>query len=181
VTGAVVVLDLQDLDAGMPALTSAMGSVLRESAAICLDFNRHASPVRLHLKKVSNAQVLLSWPSVTAQMKATYNDMQNSTEFGACGIAILVVRKITGLTVIEQSKKGTGFDYWLGADEDDEVLPFANKARLEVSGILSGTPSQFKARIKQKLRQTETSDSSGLTAYAVVVEFSKPLAEIGKR
>lgn len=165
----------------MPALTAAMGAVLKESAAVCLDHHGHPSPVTLHLKKISKPTALLNWPSVTQVMKNTYNDMQRTTEQGACGIAIMLVRYVTGLTVVEQSKKGTGFDYWMGPDESEECLPFANKARLEVSGILSGTPSQFVTRVKQKLEQTKTSDSTGLTAYAIVVEFGKPQAEVGKR
>jgi hypothetical protein len=179
--GNVVILDLAELEKGMPALTKVMGGVLMESAAVCLDHNRHVSPVSLHLKKVTNPTVLLDWPSVTACMKRTYYDMQRTTEHGACGVAILVVRHITGLSVVQQSKKGTGFDYWLGPDDGKDDLPFQNKARLEVSGILSGSPAQFRVRVKQKLEQTKASDSTGLTAYAVIVEFSTPRAEVGKR
>jgi len=37
--------------------------------------------------------------------------------------------------VIERSRKGTGFDYWLGSADEVGELPFQNKVRLEVSGI----------------------------------------------
>lgn len=172
-------LDLSELESGMPALTSAMGAVLKEAAAVCLSDNGHTVPVTLHRKRPTEALVL-QWSPATAVMKRTYNDMQRTTELGACGIAILVVCKESGLTVIEQSKKGTGFDYWLGAD-DDESLPFDKKARLEVSGILKGTNSQFDYRVKQKLEQTEVSDHTRLEAYAVVVEFGEPIIQVGKR
>jgi hypothetical protein len=179
VSAATPDLDLSELQSGMPALTPAMGAVLKEAAAVCLSDNGHPIPVPLHQKR-SSGSLLLQWPPATDAMKRTYNDMQRTTELGACGIAILVVRKESGLTVVEQSRKGTGFDYWLGPD-DDESLPFAKKARLEVSGILKGSNSQFNYRVKQKLEQTKASDSSRLEAYAVVVEFGRPVVEVGKR
>jgi hypothetical protein len=51
---------------------------------------------------------------------------------------------------IERSRKGTGFEYWLGTSETDEELPFKNKVRLEVSGIRSGDSSRVKARLWRK-------------------------------
>ncbi|BDA74130.1 hypothetical protein CAL7716_082960 [Calothrix sp. PCC 7716] len=91
------------------------------------------------------------------------------------GIAFLVVRELTNLTVIERSAKGTGFDYWLGALEPDEELPFQNRVRLEVSGIRSGDSSRVKARVKQKKEQTKPSDGQ-YPAYVIVVEFSTPIS-----
>lgn len=41
------------------------------------------------------------------------------------------------------------FDYWLGQKEDD--IPFEDKARLEVSGILKGTTAQINRRLKEKM------------------------------
>ena len=38
-------------------------------------------------------------------------------------------------TVIHRSRKGTGFDYWLGDEKNEDELPLQSKARLEVSGI----------------------------------------------
>lgn len=176
----VVTLDLRNLT-GVPALTSAMGTVLAEAAAVCLDERGHPIPVQLHLSKVDEQHFLLACPAVTEAMRRTHNDLERATEHGAYGIAILLIRKLTGLTAIRQSKKGTGFDYWLGPDDREETLPFQDSARLEVSGILNGTASQFSTRVKQKLKQTEASDDTKLTAYAVVVEFSRPRAEVRER
>jgi len=177
----VVTLNLNDLSAGMPALTSAMGGVLAEAAAVCLEDRGHADPIQLHLKKIEFPQHLLTRPAVTEAMRRTHNDMERATEHGACGVAIILVRKLTGLTVVRQSKKGTGFDYWIGTEEGEDTLPFQSTARLEVSGILHGTASQFATRVKKKLEQTKASDSTRLTAYAVVVEFGRPQAEVGER
>lgn len=97
---------------------------------------------------------------------------------GAYGIAFLLIRDLTGLGVIERSRKGTGFDYWLGHAGDD--LPFQNKARLEVSGIRQGDAARQAARMSRKTKQTERSDGV-LPAYVIVVEFGTPTALVVRR
>jgi hypothetical protein len=101
--------------------------------------------------------------------------MQEATELGACGVAILVVKEATAKVVVERSKKGTGFDYWLGDTSDDNGLPFAGASRLEVSGILTGTKSQIQSRIKQKKGQLAPSDHLA-PGFVAVVEFGTPIA-----
>ena len=176
-----VVLDLRELESGIPALTQALGRVHAEAAAVCLENQGHQEPVRLTVRKIDTPQYDLRWPALTDTMRRAYEDMERATELGAYGVAILLIRDQTGLTAIRQSRKGTGFDYWLGPDGADDQLVFQDAARLEVSGILSGTDSQFLTRVKQKLKQTEASDSTGLTAYACVVEFSRPQAEMATK
>ncbi len=89
---------------------------------------------------------------------------------------------MTALTVIERSRKGTGFDYWLGTQGSTATLPFDRMARLEVSGIRSkGNRSQINARVKQKTEQTRASDAQGLPAYIIVVEFSRPISVISAK
>lgn len=178
---AIIVLDLRDLEKGIPALTEALGRVHAESAAVCLEHQEHREPVPLHVRKIDDPKFTLRWPEVTDTMRRAYNDLQNATELGACGVAFLLVRHLTDLTAIRASRKGTGFDYWLAPDADSDELVFQNAARLEVSGILSGSDSQFATRLKQKLRQTEASDETRLPAYAVVVEFGQPQAEVAER
>ena len=176
-----VVLDLRELESGIPALTQALGRVHAEAAAVCLENQGHQEPVRLAVRKIDTPQYDLRWPALTDTMRRAYEDLERATELGAYGVAILLIRDQTGLTAIRQSRKGTGFDYWLGPDGADDQLVFQDAARLEVSGILSGTDSQFLTRVKQKLKQTEASDNSGLPAYACVVEFSRPQAEMATK
>jgi hypothetical protein len=85
------------------------------------------------------------------------------------------VKELTGKLVIERSKKGPGFDYWLGENDDD--LLFAGKARLEVSGILSGSPTQIETRVRQKKAQVKPSDNLA-PGYVAVVEFGNPTAHV---
>ena len=118
--------------------------------------------------------------SITDQMLHCYNNSKYTTEQAAYGIAFLIIQELTDYTVIERSRRGTGFDYWLGKKGDNNELPFQNAVRLEVSGIRKGDDSRIKARIKQKLEQVSPTDGT-LPAYIVVVEFSNPLAFIVKK
>jgi hypothetical protein len=131
-----IVLDLNQLQAGIPALTPALGQVHAEAAALCLDNQGHPASVALYVRKQKGSFQLVR-QAVSKQMKQAYLDMIRTTELGACGIALLLVIQITGKTAIKQSRRGTGFDYWIGSpDQTGAALPFQDSARLEVSGIL---------------------------------------------
>jgi len=107
-----------------------------------------------------------------------WNDQVEAVEQGAVGLALLITRLVTGYTVVERSVLGTGIDWWLGSTDDPL---FQRKARLEVSGIMSGSTAQVDARARIKIEQTRRSDDTGLEAYIVVVEFSAPQAQVVKR
>jgi hypothetical protein len=68
-----------------------------------------------------------------------------------------------------------GFDYWLGNEDEDGEELFQRKARLEVSGILSGSRLQVQARVRQKKEQMKPSDRLA-PGYVAVVEFGTPIA-----
>lgn len=177
-----IILNLDELRSGIPALTAALGQVHAESAAVCLQNQGHSNLVPLHVPNVVEKRFELSSPEVTDSMQRAYADLQRATELGACGVGLLLAREITGLTAIQQSRKGTGFDYWLGpSTPNPNTLVFQNAARLEVSGLLSGTEKQFASRVRQKLEQSKPSDSTGLPAFAVIVEFGRPQAQLSQR
>lgn len=119
------------------------------------------------------------WDSTTEQMRRCWADPDVTTEHGAYGIAVLLLPALTDLTIVQRSRKGTGFDFWLGPMPVDELL-FQEKARLEVSGIRKGSESEIKARLRQKKEQTKRSDGL-LPAYIVVVEFGEPKSRVVKR
>ena len=173
-------LDLNELGKppGYPALTVARGGALAEAAAVCLENQRHKSGKTLQVFGLKEAVYRLNWPHVTRQMRSTHNDLQDATSEGTCAVAIGLARKQTGLLVVERSRKGTGFDYWLGKDAD---TLFQDKSRLEVSGILNGDKSQIASRLEQNKKQNEQSDSLGLPAFVCVVEFGTPQAHFVKR
>jgi hypothetical protein len=173
-------LILTDLAQGLFAITPSFGAALAEACAVCLEQQGHSQGVEILVNGDFNAKFELYWQPVTEQMLRCWNDEEFTTEQAAYGIAFLIIREITDLTVIERSRKGTGFDYWLGTLDADEELPFQNKVRLEVSGIRKGDSSRVQARVKQKKEQTKASDGL-FPAYIIIVEFSIPLSFVARK
>lgn len=175
------VLNLQSLNRGLPAITPAFGAAIAEAGAICLTDEAHQPGVALKVEGEFSTTFRLDWQPVTEQIRRCWNDEEYTTEQAAYGVALLLILQLTNLTVIERSRKGTGFDYWLGIQDSSATMPFQRMARLEVSGIRKGNRSQINARIKQKTEQTRASDVQGLPAYIIVVEFSRPIAIISAK
>ena len=171
-------LNLNDLANGLPAITQAFGQALAEAGGVCLESQGHEQGVELRVRGYREKSYPLAWPPITDQIRRCYSDPEVATEHGAVGVAILLAKKEIGYAAIERSRKGTGFDYWMG---DESTLPFQNRARLEISGIRQGNERAIKARVSQKLRQTDQSDDERLPAYVIVVEFGTPLAEVRKK
>ncbi|HEX9640084.1 MAG TPA: hypothetical protein VGB13_02080 [Candidatus Krumholzibacteria bacterium] len=166
---AAPLLFLAALESGQPNLTPAMSRMLAEAASVCLADQDHPNSVELPLRGDEEDAFGLVRLSVGGATRRSYNDLQEAVEWGAVAIALLVTRHLSGYTVVERSRKGTGFDYWLG---DEEELPFQKKACLEVSGILNG-PERIASRIAEKLRQVERGRGR-VSGFVVVVEFSTP-------
>jgi len=159
----------------MPGLTAAYGQMLAEAAAVCLEERQHQSGVRLPRTGLMSEDLYVEWQPVLEQNRRCYADLVQATEWGACGVGILVIQDVTRMVVVERSKKGTGFDYWLG-ESDYDGLPFqGSRARLEVSGLRSATTAEVLSRIRQKKRQMEPTDGIA-PGYVAIVEFSTPIA-----
>ena len=192
-------LNLDDLDTDdIPGITRERCVVLAQAGAVCLDSQNHRQGVELTARGFVDRVYRVFWTPVTAQSSRAWNDADETTENGAAGIAILLAKREVGYTVILRSRRGTGFDYWLGdrgeggasqaeraATEDlrGQLIDagLVARARMEVSGIRSGDDRQIRERARRKLMQTKKSDDLGLPVYVVVVEFSGPIAEIEER
>lgn len=177
-------ISLSALKRGYPGITPAVGESFAEAAAICLEDQNHNTDVEAKINGHVNKTFALSWESPDDQQRRAWADMQDATEQGAYGIAALLIDCFTDLHVVERSRKGTGFDYWLGKKElveNEDRNFFQNRERLEVSGILSGTGAQIKTRVKEKKLQTGQSDGTGLPAWIAVVEFGHPQSTLEKK
>lgn len=174
-------LILTRLHEGLPGITKEAGATLAQACCVCLSHHSHNDGTQMVVKGAFSKTFRIRWEasSVTPQVRRTWNDMQEATEYGAACLACLLVLDLTEYTIIERSWKGTGFDYWLGYSEDEPLFP--PRSRLEVSGILNGTDSQLGKRTKEKIKQTSPSDHLDLPALAVVVEFSRPIAQIATK
>lgn len=163
-------ITLDDLRNGIVGLTPSVGSFYAEAASVCLDNQGHSSPASMEVfmhDGQSTVTTTINWVALDDQAKRNWTDLQEATEYGACGIAALIWCNPRGLKMV-RATKGTGIDYWL---TDGPLMQCS--ARLEVSGILSGSRSSVHARVKRKLSQTEKS-AGKLPVTVVVVEFSRP-------
>ena len=172
-------LSLDALAAGFPALTPSSGTVLAEAASVCLESQGHPLECILQVTGFLSADCRLMRLQVTNQMRACFGDPDEATEFGACGVAILLMREVIGMTVVERSWRGTGFDYWFGSGDS---WPFFRAARVEVSGVRSGTASDVARRVRRKVAQVMDSgvDGPDTPTYVVVIEFARRLAHVEK-
>ena len=159
----------------IPAITPAMGSALAEAGAICLESQNHTPGVSLAVYGLHEMTYPLSWQPATEQARRSWNDPDSATEKGAEGIAILIAKKAIGYSVIRRSRKGIGFDYWIG---EVSTEGFKDKAGLEISGIRRGDDRAVRARVKEKLQRANLHKE--WQTYAIVVEFGNPRAEVQK-
>lgn len=171
-------LDLNRLRNGTPGITPDFGGCLCEAASVCLEDRSHTSGVSISVDGALAAHTMpLVWPAATQQAKHCYADPQFAVEFGAYGIAVLLIERLTEFTVVERSRKGTGFDYWLGPKRDAQPL-FQDKRKLEVSGVLDGDENDVRRRLRQKLDQLRRGGVP-LPGYGIVVCFAAPEARVG--
>ena len=170
---------MNTLKNGLPGISKAWGQFLGEASSQCLNLKNHANGVEMQVKGDSETVFRVFWNNeITEQTRNAWNDTQELTEYGAIGIAILLIVKMTEFTVIRRAVKGEGVDFWLGYKTDKE--PFQDVARLEISGILEGNESKIEARVQQKKAQTYPTDDN-YPAYIIIVEFSKPVSHLERK
>jgi len=162
----------------MRGLSPQLGAAMAQAAAVCLEEQGHEPGTTcLGVRGHVTGSFALDWVPATEQATRTWREDVEATEHGACAVAISVMRAATGLTVTDRSRRGTGFDFWLGTEDS---LFAQNAARLEVSGIRRGDNAAVGRRLREKAAQLQryTQRPKG---YAVVVEFSRPLAHVEER
>jgi hypothetical protein len=173
-------LSFDALKNGRLGISAVYGSFLAEAASHCLQCNDHVNPVLLSVTGDVCMPGSLKWRDVTERDEGTWADLQEATEYGAYGMAIIVVLRLTDTPRVERSAKETGVDYWMGEGKDQRGI-FQRAARLEVSGILKGNKTKVAARLVEKVAQTKRSDHAGLPAYVVIVDFGGPEVRFVKR
>ena len=192
-------MNLSELDTDdIPGISRQKGNELAQAGAVCLELKPHRQGVNFAVRGYFRRTYALYWPAVTNQARRTWNDLDEAAEDGAAAIAALLAVREIGYSVILRSRKSTGIDYWLG-DKDTSSITEAEQAatealrdalqdddlvvrgRMEVSGIRSGSDYRVRDRVRRKLNQTNRSDDWQLPAYVIVVEFSRPLAEVRRK
>jgi hypothetical protein len=164
------------LKGGMPGLEPCLGGTLANAAAVCLDRNRHTSGVELAVSGQYRRRVSVLWDGPTDQIRRSYADLHEATEFGAAGVATAALNNFGGWVVMQRSRKGTGFDYWISKKDERSGPLFQNCAPLEVSGILSGDENELHRRVR--IKKEQISVASTRRGKVAVVEFSAPRTRI---
>jgi len=166
-------LDLEKIRNCIPALSKSWAESRFEATIFCLDHNKHQSGIEC-VHNGNNYNFKLLWKSkVTDTIKRTWNDIQDATEAGAEGMAALFADELTPYEIILRSAKKTGIDYWLGYKNSGHLI-YQKSARLEISGLINGSNSEFYNRIKDKKKQTEKSLNTKLPAYIAITDFGTP-------
>jgi hypothetical protein len=159
----------------LPVIPEEAVGFYKQNCMVCFYHNGHSSGVRLRVQyESSNETIPVFWSGdVTDQLLRAYADLIQATNFGACTIALLLIRELMEFTAIEQAIRGTTIDYYLAPQDQDEVLIFNRAARLEVSGILKESENNtVDARVKKKLRRLK--QKGDLPTFIIIVEFSQP-------
>src|SRR5690348_8923062 len=102
-------LDLNVLKVGLPGVSKARGAEHAEACLVCFGLHEHPSGVEFEVKGDYDNTFSVVWDDVlTDQIRRAWNDVDEATESGACGIAFLLILALTEYTIVRKSRKGTG-------------------------------------------------------------------------
>jgi hypothetical protein len=171
-------IELWELANAMPGLTASHSISLGEAAAVCLESQRHQTGVSLHLEQPVGVAATLHWRSPPQEAFGCHTG-DRATEDGACGVAILLARSLTGQVVLFRSERKESCDYWLGPPDFPRQAGLKGMSRIEVSGIRQGDIAIFRRRHREKREQVSKLDHSS-DRYVSIVEFGAPMAVLEK-
>lgn len=143
---------------------------------MCLESQGHGLTVELTVDGDFEERFLLERLRVGEQMRNAHRNEERTTENGAYGVAVLAACCLTACTVLEQSRKWTGFDYWLGSKDE---LHVQRAVCLEVSGIRRGTEKMVRSRLREKISQMQAPTLGGIERPLIaIVDFGRPNVRI---
>ena len=128
----------------------------------------------MQISGITEENLKLYWSQViNEQIENTWGDGEEATEYGAMGIAVLLVLKLTKYNILGRLVKGDRTDYLLGNEKD----PNNPIAKMEVSGILKAdNNNSINKRIGIKKRQVDKIEYRDYPVYIAIVEFGLPAA-----
>jgi hypothetical protein len=164
-------LTLSNLKAVADGLSQVQCNFYSEACAVAFEKNNHISETKLTVDGVYKGSFQVVWEKATSLTGWQDNDV--IAENAAIAIACFLVTEVTEYTIVRQSIKGTGFDYWLGYKTEHPKFDPSNflLARLEISGIFHGTSTDLNSRVQKKLKQVDRSAKMKLPAFIAVTEF----------
>lgn len=173
-----ILLQLANLAERHPGVTKALGEVYAEAASVCLS-RHHESPVDVAAEyRSEEAECVLPWEAPSRAVLRAHANEIDATEQGAYAVSFAAVEALAGLVAVRRAETLTGADYYVAPSESD-MDDMEECLRMEVSGVDAGGESTVRARLRQKLRQTEKGRSN-LPALAAVVGFRERLIAIAQ-
>ena len=174
------VLILDNLETGIPSLTSNKAAMLKEACVWCLKQCKHKNGVMITCSICDeNVCYSIKWnPDIDVDGILRAYNLDDAVEFGAEALSLLLIKEKTDFTAIRRAARPSGIDYWLGYKNEDKTSLFSiDDARLEISGILSEKGSNtIEKRVKIKLNQVQASGQI-FPVFVSVIEFSYPKAK----
>jgi hypothetical protein len=172
---------LESLSESIPVMLPEIAAFHKLNCMICFFKNGHTSGVSMEVNSLNHKSTFsFSWAGeVSDQLQKSLQDENKASDFAACAIALLLIRETSSYTAVEQSVTGTTIDYYLTEQGRFDDLIFNKSARLEVSGILTASPSNsIRNRINEKKRRLKP--ENGYMDIIAIVEFGKPQSVIEK-
>jgi len=178
-------INLDILKVGLPGITATRGAFYREAIIVGLVKQGFSSGVILEIKGEFNESCIIEWTNDLEDKDIrSWRDEIQIANFGAVGIAILLMAELLKFKNFEESTIGTGIDFWISKKkfQKGEIAFYKREARLEVSGLLKeGTGNTINMRVGRKRKQMKASDHLDLQGWIVIVEFSTPKSKIIKK
>jgi|ERR1017187_7306864 hypothetical protein len=133
----------------------------------------HATPVDFAVtSKAETVTYEVRWTPVDDTLRRSYDNADDAKRDGAYVMALAAVEDLENLVGIGRAETKTGADYYV-APSGSNPSDFEKAVRLEVSGT-DGTPTEVRARLRQKQEQTRKGIGSE-PAIAAVVGFKSGL------
>ena len=174
-----VILDMDDLNADIPALTDALTLRMQEAVVMCMEPHGHSSGVSCDLRNFDEvlADLRIQWKmSYSESIRRSFGDSRNAAERAGEAIAILIILAFTNYTVVERARIKSGFDFWLSRTDDDDDYLFQHEMGLESKGLSHARfASDITGAIKDGIAQIVNSKNAEVPALVVATEFSRPV------
>jgi len=172
-------LNLDQLKEGLPGVTKSFGAFLAEAAMYCLEENGHQGTVQLKVTGHFEETFELIWTDkVTEDVKSTWYDVKEATEYAATAIAMLIIPVLTDFDLFKRTRGGT--DYVLGKTKSTAQNSPLDISYLEISGLwkeASNNTINMRVNLKKKQVKRTVIDAP---SFIVVTAFNLPKTKIVK-
>lgn len=139
-------------------ISQGYGDALEEALAVAIYMEDRNCPSLFRMSSWrGNIEVTVDLPPPSPAASSAWGRVQ-ATEWGAAALSLGVLRLKLDLELVNRSRTGTGFDYWLGPKElarDNLALIKERLWPLEVSGLISPREGDIEMRLRSKTRQLQ--------------------------